>query len=108
MGQEEIMEVEGDLLTPIKILLHLPTIMEDTGIEVAGEIMIWEDISKLWYTYDIMGIDKRDILVWQHRLNNCMLNKIIMISKRGMLLNNLIKVRTPPPPLSGITSWKVL
>ena len=55
-----------------------------------------EDINKIWSTKDLLGRDTREIMVWNHRQNNCTFNPLVVLSKRGLIPRNIRKFRHPP------------
>ena len=64
---------------------------------MVGAELTREDTSKLWPTKENLVWDKREILVWNHRLNHCSFKYLLRLSKRGIITNNLIKVKKTPP-----------
>ena len=57
-------------------------------------------MAKLWSTKDLLRWDKREILFWHHRLNHCSLKSLLGLSKRGVILKKLVKVKKLPPCVS--------
>ena len=53
-------------------------------------------MAKLWSTEEILGSEKRELLVWHHRLNCCSLKYLLRISKRGIIPRKISNVRPPP------------
>ena len=62
-----------------------------------GAELMREEMAKLWSTKELMGQDKREILVWHYRLNHCYFKSLIRISKRGLIPKNIINIRKLPP-----------
>ena len=38
--------------------------------DAVGDELTSKDMDKIWSTEDLLGQDKREILVWNHRLNH--------------------------------------
>ena len=51
-------------------------------------------MSKLWLTKDIIGWDKREILVWNHRLNHFSFKSLLRLPKRGVIPGSLADSET--------------
>ena len=52
-----------------------------------------EDMDKLWSTEDLLGRDKKELLVWHHRLNHSSFKYLIKISKKGIIPIKLRNIR---------------
>ena len=50
-------------------------------------------MAKMWSYEDLLGQDKRELLVWCHRLNHCYFKPLLRISISGIIPKNLSKIR---------------
>ena len=56
-------------------------------------------------TEELLGQDKREILIWHHRLNHFYFKYLLRLSNRVIISRNLSKIR-PPLPLCRLLIWK--
>ena len=54
-------------------------------------------MAKMYSTENLLGWDKRDILVCYHGLNHSDFKSLLILSKRVIIPRNIIKVRKIPP-----------
>ena len=62
-GQKETLESREDLLTPTVTPLQLRTRLDKVDKDVEGDKLMGEDMSKLRFTEDILGQNRRKIIV---------------------------------------------
>ena len=93
MGQDKILEAREDLLNPTKSPYQTPLNLYEVEKYAVGAKFTREDMDKLWSTEDLLGLDERELLVWNHRLNHCSLKYLLRVSKRGMIPRNLRNIR---------------
>ena len=83
LGKDKSLEAGEDLLTPTKRPYQIPTKLEEVVTYVIGYELTREDVVKLWSTEDLLLYDKREILVWHHRLKICSFKSLLRLSERG-------------------------
>ena len=71
--------------------------MEDLDKDEVGSELTGEDMAKLWSNKDVFGRDKREPLVWHHRLKHCSFKSLLGLSKRVIIPRNLSKIRKLHP-----------
>ena len=71
--------------------------MEEVGKYAVVSDITREDISKLCLTEDLLGWYEWELLVWHHRMNHCSFKYLLILSKRGIIPNNISRVRKLPP-----------
>ena len=54
-------------------------------------------MAKLWSAGGLLGRDKREFLVWHHRLIHCNFKPLLRLSKRGIIPRKLRRVIKIPP-----------
>ena len=81
---------------------QIPANLEEVYRYAIGDNLTREDISKLWSTKDLLGQYKREILVWNHRLNHLSFKYLIRISKRGIIISNISRIIKLPPCVACI------
>ena len=96
LGQGKSLGVEEDLLTMTRSTSQILTNLEKVDKDSVGSNITREDMAKLWSTKDLLGRDKRAVLVWHHIPNHCSFKYLLRIYKRGIIPKNFIKIITPP------------
>ena len=96
MGQDKILEAGEDLLTKNNSPSQIPNNLEELDKDEVGSELTGEDMAKLWSNKDVFGRDKRESLVWHHRLKHCSLKPLIIISMRGIISRKISRFRKIP------------
>ena len=107
MVQGRSPEAGEELLTLTKRPYQISNNLEEVGKDVVEDNITREDMKYLWSTEELLGQDKREILVWHHSLNHCPFKYLLRLSKRVVTPINLRSIRTPPPHLCFMHVWKV-
>ena len=71
--------------------------MEEVGKDPLGANIRRGKMAIIWSTKDILGWDKRELLVCYHRLKHYYFKSLLRISKRGIIPRKLSKIRKIPP-----------
>ena len=64
--------------------------------DTVGADLTREDMAKMCSTEDILVRDKRELLVWNHRLKHCHLKHLLGTSKRGIIPRKIRKIGNIP------------
>ena len=96
LGQNKSLEAGEDLLTPTRRPSKIPTNLEYADTYAVGNDITIKDMDKLWSTKELLGRDKRELLVWYYRLNHCYLKSLLRLSKRGIISRKLSEISPPP------------
>ena len=70
MGQNKSLAVGEDLLNTTSIPSQITTNLDEVDRYSVGSGLIMEGMAKLRSTKDLWERDKRELLVWHHRLNH--------------------------------------
>ena len=97
LGQGKILEAGQDLITPTKIPSKIPINFEEVDQDAIGGEFTREHMVNICSTKDPLVREKRELLIWHHRLNHFSLKYLIRLSKKGMITRNLRNIRTSPP-----------
>ena len=103
--QDKILEVGEDLLTPTESPSQIPTNLKEVYKYAIGSDLTRGYMDKLWSTEDLLVQDKRELLVWHHRLNHCSFKSLLRISKMWIITKELRNIITSP--LCRLIIWKV-
>ena len=96
MGQDKILEAGDNLINPTDIPSQIPTNLEEVEKDVIGAELTREEMAKIFSTEDPLGQDKREFLVWRHRLNHCYFKSLFRLSNRGIITREISKFRKLP------------
>ena len=105
LGQDESLEVVGNLLTPTKSPPQIPTNLGEVRKYAAGSDIMRKKMAKIWSSEYLLVWYKRELLVWHHRMNHCSLKHLLRLPKKGIIPRNIRKVRHPH--LCCLYVWKL-
>ena len=104
-GQYNSLEAGKDIITLTNSPYKTPTNLEEVENYVIGVKLMREDMAKLWSTEELLGWDKRELLVWHHIPSHFSFKSLLRASKRGIIPRNLSKIINLPP--CCLHMWKI-
>ena len=93
MGQDRRPEAGEELLTLTESPYQLTNNLEEVEIFLVEDDITREDMENPWSTEELLGQDKREILVWHHRLNHWYFKYLLRLSNRRIITRKFSKVR---------------